>query len=310
MILHKLAVSLLLLAIALPVATLWRASARQASIERAFPPEGQFVTIEGRRVHLVISGKGPDLVLIHGASGSLREFTFGLMQRLAKDYRVIAVDRPGHGYSDPIPDASLQAQAKIIKAAVASLGVDRPIVLGQSYGGAVALAWAREGGPSALVLVGAPSLPWPGKLGLWYRLTANPVGRAVLVPLASALVPQSYVTGATEAVFAPSAVPAGYIEHFGPELALRRSAMAANVTQVNELRDQLVAQQASYPEMTLPIELIHGTEDTIVPLNIHSGPLAKILPNVRLTVVEGAGHMPHHSHPEIVIAAIARAALR
>jgi pimeloyl-ACP methyl ester carboxylesterase len=47
-----------------------------------------------------------------------------------------------------------------------------------------------------------------------------------------------------------------------------------------------------------------------VPLDIHSAPLAKLLPNVLLTVIPGAGHMPHHSHAEVVIAAIDRAALR
>ena len=58
------------------------------------------------------------------------------------------------------------------------------------------------------------------------------------------------------------------------------------------------------------MELIHGTADTIVPLTIHSGPLSGLLPNVRLTVIDGAGHMPHHAHADTVIAAINRAALR
>jgi pimeloyl-ACP methyl ester carboxylesterase len=58
------------------------------------------------------------------------------------------------------------------------------------------------------------------------------------------------------------------------------------------------------------VELVHGTEDTIVPLAIHSGPLSKLLPNVSLTVIPGAGHMPHHAHADVVIEAIDRAALR
>lgn len=310
MTLPKLAASALLLVVLMAALTHWRASAREAAANAAFPPEGGFVTVEGHRIHYVTKGSGPDLVLIHGASGSLRDFTYGLLDRLAADYRVIAVDRPGLGHSDAIPDLSLAGQARVIKAAVAQLGAENPIVLGQSYGGAVALAWALDGGPRALVLVGAPSLPWPGTLDPWYRVTATAPGRAILVPLASAFVPQSYVTSATKAVFAPDPVPPGYDAWLGADLTLRRDTLATNAAQVNALRAELVTMEPRYPGLTLPVELIHGDADTIVPLTIHSGPLAKILPDARLTVIPGAGHMPHHGHPQTVFDALARAALR
>ena len=57
---------------------------------------------------------------------------------------------------------------------------------------------------------------------------------------------------------------------------------------MNALRDQLVAMQPLYPRLTLPVELLHGTADTIVPLTIHSEPLSHILPNARLTVLDGS----------------------
>jgi pimeloyl-ACP methyl ester carboxylesterase len=310
MTLPKLAASTLVLLAFLAAVTLWRASVREAAASAAFPPDGQFVTVDGLRIHYVMQGSGPDLVLIHGASGSLRDFSFALIDRLAQDYRVIAIDRPGLGHSDPLPDASLAAQARVIKRAAAQLGAANPIVLGQSYGGAVALAWALEGGPRALVLVSSPSLPWPGELDLWYRLTSTPVGRALVVPLASAFVPQSYVLSATDAVFAPDPVPAGYDTWIGTELTLRRATLASNVAQVNALRAELVMMEPRYPGLGLQIELIHGDADTIVPLNIHSGPLARLLPNASLTILPGTGHMPHHSHPDAVLAALARAALR
>ena len=310
MTLPRLAISAVLLLLLLAAITLWRDHTREAEAEAMFPPSGQFVTVDGFRVHYIMQGSGPDLVLIHGASGSLADFTFGLVDRLAKDYRVIAVDRPGLGHSDPIPDMSLAGQARAIKAAVAQLGVTEPIVLGQSYGGAVALAWALEGGPRALVLVSAPSLPWPGKLDIWYRLTSTAVGRAIIIPLASAFVPQSYVIAATKAVFAPDPVPDGYEGWIGTPLTLRRQTLAANMAQVNGLRAELVTMAPRYPSLTLPVELVHGSADTIVPLAIHSLPLSKILPNVTLTVIDGAGHMPHHAHADVVIAAINRAALR
>ncbi len=307
MTLKILALSLVIATLGLAGVTHWRASAREVAAEAAFPPSGRFVMVDGRRLHYEIAGKGPDLVLIHGASGSLRDLTFSLRDRLTDRYRVIAVDRPGLGYSDPLEDASLRAQARHIKAGLAQLGVTEPVVLGQSYGGAVALAWALDGGPRALVLVSAPSMPWPGKLDPWYRVNDTRLGRAIAIPLASAFVPDGYVRSAIASVFAPDPVPTGYDDFLGAPLTLRRETLAANVTQVNALREELVRMVPLYPSLTLPVELIHGTADTIVPLDIHSRPVADLIPDARLTVIEGAGHMPHHAHAETVIEAIRRA---
>jgi pimeloyl-ACP methyl ester carboxylesterase len=310
MTLKRLATSLLIAALGLAGVTHWRASTREAAAEAAFPPSGEFVTVDGKRLHYEMRGEGPDLVMIHGASGSLRDLTFALRDQLTDRYRVIVVDRPGLGHSDPLDDTSLLAQARFLKAGLTQLGVTDPIVLGQSYGGAVALAWALDGGPKALILVGSPSMPWPGKLDIWYRVTATPMGRALAVPLASAFVPDSYIRQATASVFAPDPVPPGYDDFLGTPLTLRRETLAANVTQVNTLRAELVTMEPRYPSLSLPVELIHGAADTIVPLDIHSGPLSHLLPDATITVIPGAGHMPHHSHAALVIAAIDRAALR
>lgn len=310
MIWTRLAASLLIAALTLAGVTHWRAASREAAALAAHPPTGSFVLVDGKRLHYEMAGRGPDLVLIHGASGSLRDLTYALRDRLTDRYRVTVVDRPGLGHSDPLTETSLRAQARHIRAGLAQLGVTDPVVLGQSYGGAVALAWALEGGPRALVLVGAPSLPWPGTLDPWYRLTSTALGRAIAVPLASAFVPEAYVTSATAGVFAPAAVPPGYEAHLGTPLILRRQTLATNTAQVNALRAELVAMEPNYPDLTLPVELVHGTADTIVPLHIHSAPLSARLPNARLTAIPGAGHMPHHSHPEVVLQAIDRAALR
>lgn len=308
--LRSLATALLISAMALAGVTHWRASARESATETAFPPTGGFLIVDGRRLHYEIAGQGPDLVMIHGASGSLRDLTFALRDRLATRYRVIVLDRPGLGHSDPLPSASLAAQALAIRSGLAQLGVTEPVVVGQSYGGSVALAWALQGGPRALVLVGSPSMPWPGKLDPWYRLTDTWAGRHLAIPLAAAFVPSSYVSSATAAVFSPDPVPQGYEAHLGAALALRRQSLVANTSQINALRDELVTMVPQYPSLSLPIELVHGTADTIVPLHIHSRPVSELLPQARLTVIDGAGHMPHHSHPDTVIAAIDRAALR
>lgn len=297
---------------ALVAATALRVRSRSRRAAVAHPPEGTCLTLGGQIVHAVVRGEGPDLVLIHGASGSSRDLTFALAGRLAADFRVIALDRPGLGHSSPLPgnDSSISGQVAVLKAAADHLGATRPLLVGQSYGGTVALAWALDHPAAALVTVAAPSLPWPGSLDPWYRATSTAAGRAILVPLAAAWVPDAYVRAQINAVFAPADPPPGYLDHLGTDLILRRSQLAANVVQVNALRAELVAMEPRYPQLTLPVEMVHGSADAIVPLSIHSGPLAQHLSSASLTVIEGAGHMPHHSHPDIVIAAIHRAAAR
>lgn len=296
----------------LSAVTLYRAQAREAAIAAEFPPEGQFLTVNGAQVHVYISGIGPDLILIHGASGNARDMTVAMAADLEKSYRVIAFDRPGLGWSDPIPDQSLRGQARHLAAAAQALNVQNPIIVGQSYGGSVSLAWALYAPvkPRALVLISAPSLPWPGPLDIFYRLSDSAIGSALIPPLASAYTPDSYLDTTIAAIFAPDPVPPGYAKAIAAKLTMRRATLRANFAQVNDLRAEIVAQEPLYPQLTLPIELIHGTADTIVPLNIHSKPLSERLPNAHLTVIEGAGHMPHYSHRAETLAAIERASLR
>lgn len=286
------------------------------------PPLGQFVEIEGRRVHALVSGSGPNLVLIHGASGNLRDMAFGLLDRLDEDYRVIAFDRPGLGYSDSIDSAvddaftnradSLAAQARLLQAAAAELGADKPIVLGHSFGGAVAMAWAleRPDNLAALVDLAGATMPWETGLATLYRINGSVLGGAAVVPLIAAFAPEWMVEETVEAVFAPNPVPEGYADLVGAELAVRRDSLRVNARQVNGLLPQVTEMRARYPSIEVPVEIVHGFADTIVPLEIHSARLAELIPGANLTVLENVGHMPHHTVPDEVVAAIDRAAAR
>ena len=97
---------------------LWRASVHEAHAEAHFPPEGRIIKVGDADVHVVEMGQGPDLVLIHGASGNTRDMTFSLAGKLATDYRVVVFDRPGLGYTPQINPAgdSLQSQATLLQA--------------------------------------------------------------------------------------------------------------------------------------------------------------------------------------------------
>lgn len=318
----KLAVkSLILLAIAvtgLLGCTRYRAGVNEARAEAAYPPEGRFVTVDGTRVHGVVMGRAagdaPDLVLIHGASGSTRDMTFSLAPRLAETYRVIVFDRPGLGYTDRInrTGATITQQADLLQKAAAQLGAEKPVVLGHSYGGAVALAWAvtRPDHIAALVDVSGAAEPWEGGISFYYRLLSSPVLGPLVIPFLTAYVDDSRVEEAVREIFAPQDPPDGYVDYIGTGLTLRRHSLRANALQRANLLSEIEALHTRYGEISVPVEIVHGTADTTVPLSVHSVPLADQVPDAHLTRLEGIGHMPHHADEDAVVAAINRAARR
>lgn len=296
-----------------------RIESRARQARDTYPPQGEFIRVDGRRLHYVQAGSGPDVVLLHGASGNTRDFTAGFADLLSDRYRVTIFDRPGLGYSDPNPDLAgpfdsraegPAAQAALLHRAAERLGITREIVLGHSYGGAVAMAWALEHDPAGAVIVSGATQPWPGGLGPLYSLTGTSLGGATVVPLISAFAPEALVRGAIATVFAPQDPPPGYAERVGAGLALRAEAFRTNAQQVKSLKPHLEGMSPRYGDLDLPIEIVHGTADDIVPIDVHSEPLARQVPGARLRRLDGIGHMPHHAAPDAVAAAVDRAAAR
>ena len=294
---------------------------RDREAQQNYPPPGQFIDVGGVRVHAIQVGQGPDLVLLHGASGSTRDFTFAFADLLKDRYRVTMLDRPGLGWTEQLEPAHKRAwttahadpraQARLLKAATDQLGLTRPIVLGHSFGGIVGYAWALEFDDLAgLVSVAGVANPWPGDLGWTYRVNGAAWGGALVVPVLSAFVPRTYVEATLASIFEPQAAPDGYLEHVGAALSLRKHSLRANARQVNWLRPYVVEMSAQYSEITVPVEIVHGDADTIVPLTVHSAKIPGQITGANVTVLPGVGHMPQHTNPDDVIAAIDRLAAR
>ena len=309
----------ILLACLLSLAVLWayaqhRARLHEARAEAAFPPQGEFLQVKGHRVHALTMGQGPDLVLIHGASGNIRDMTHSLAPRLAKRYRVTIFDRPGLGYTDRIntTGATVRQQAELLADAARQLGIENPIVMGHSYGGAVALAWAvhEPKYTSALVPVSSPSHPWTSPLSTYYKVLSHPLLGPLIIPFLTAFVHDERVEREVASIFDPNTVPDGYISHIGAGLTLRRDTLRANALQRANLLSEIEDMHRSYDRIQVPIEVVHGTADTTVGLTIHAEPLTQDVASANLTRLPGIGHMPHHVAQDAVVAAIDRAAQR
>ncbi|WP_339696708.1 alpha/beta hydrolase [Celeribacter baekdonensis] len=301
--------------LALMAATVLIAQKRGQIAMRKAPQTGEMVTtLSGQIVHVERYGPegAPPIVLIHGASGSTYDMTFRLAPALAERYRVYVVDRPGFGYSPALGDESLATQAQTLREAISELEPRKLMVLGQSYGGAVALEWALQDQENmlGLVLVSAASHEWAGDPSLFYRTMATPVIGDIFSWMLMAYLPSPVLASEIDAVFAPQHAPEGYTAFFQPRLSLRPATQTLNARQRVTLKAQLRDMTTGYPSLMLPIETVHGTADTTVGLEVHAAPLARDVDSDHLVRLEGLGHMPHHVATQEVVAAVDRLTAR
>jgi pimeloyl-ACP methyl ester carboxylesterase len=287
-----------------------------AKIEAAHPPTGQFIEVQGVRLHVAVLGLAPDapgadpaIVLIHGASGNLEDMRIALGEKLAASRRVILIDRPGHGWSSrPQSDdyASPARQAELVAGALEQLGVRRAIVIGHSWGGAFATAYAlafpeRTAG---LVLLSAVTHPWPGDPGWYNKLASLPYIGALF--LCTCVYPLGLLmaAGASRSVFEPQAVPDDYMRRAAIRLVLRPKAFYSNARDLALLERFISTQVPRYADLRTPTVIITGDRDTLVSPQINARALAASVPSAKLILLKDVGHMPHHAAPEVVAAAI------
>lgn len=287
--------------LALGAGYLFSALSRRRS-ERLAPPIGRFVSIDGARLHYVEAGEGPPILIIHGLGGQLRNFSYALLERLAKKNRVILVDRPGAGHSPRIRGYGIADHAALITRFLDALEIERPIVVGHSFGGAVALALALDhpGHVGRLMLIAPLSQPdmvvrQPFKTFLaaprWLRELAC---STTAIPLAAAIRPRVH-----RATFAPEPTVPDFDQVGGGVLVLRPATLAAGFEEISTAAAQLAAMAARYPRIAIPVRILFGRQDGVLDPTIHGERTAAAIPGARLEIVEG-GHMLPVTQPDLV----------
>jgi pimeloyl-ACP methyl ester carboxylesterase len=280
--------------------------------ERAHPPLGRFLEVDGVRLHYLERGTGTPLVLLHGNGGMIQDFlSSGLVDRAAERHRVIVVDRPGYGYSER-PRGRLWtpgAQADLLAAALRQLGVSDATVLGHSWAAAVAVALAErhpdlvgglvlEGGyfyPSFRLDVVPMSLPALPVLGDILRHTISP-------PLSRLLWPQMM-----RKIFGPQREPEKF-RAFPREMALRPSHLRASAEETAMMIPCAAAAQGRYARLQVPVAIIAGEGDRMVDSQAQSARLHQDVPHSSFEQVPDTGHMVHQNATDAVLGAIEQAA--
>lgn len=281
--------------------------------ERNHPPGGMMVGADGGMLHVVEIGPrdaaGLPIVMLHGASSNLEVMRQPVGERLAQHHRVILIDRPGHGWSmrSRLEDSTPEIQGRMIAQALQELGVGKAIFVAHSWAGALGLRIALDQPQmvAGLVLLAPVAYPWPGGVGRYNKLINTPVigpllAHTITLPLGLLLAEPG-----ARGVFLPQPMPHDFVKNTATTLLLRPREFMANARDLVTLKAAVAEQAPRYAEIKAPITIIAGDEsDKTVSTRIHSRPLAATVPDAKLIVLPGVGHMVQNAAPDLVIAEI------
>lgn len=260
--------------------------AHAADLDWDLPPL-RSVTVNGHRLSYYELGKGPPLLLAHGMSGSAA-FEWGrVIGPLSRRYRVVAPYQVGFSPSDQ-PDLPYDAATFVdhLGGMIEALGMERPVIAGESFGGWVVTQYAlRQGGRTAW---GSP-LP--------------PISRLVIVDGAVRVRPRPPTSPPAKeppSINDPS-IGARAFARFSREFA------ADNSLAKGRVMNGVIVREAVGPEalkrLRVPALLVWGDADQLIPLEDGRSFAAEI-PGARLEVIGNCGHIPPVEQPAAFIRAI------
>ncbi|RJP49724.1 MAG: alpha/beta hydrolase [Anaerolineaceae bacterium] len=278
--------------------------------EEKYPPSN-FVTAENVHLHYVEAGTGQPVVLISGGSGKVQDFSLSpLYELVVSKYRVIIIDRPGLGYSEKPTHEELtpDVQARLIHAALKELEVEKPIIVGQSWGGVIALAYAQEYSSelTGIVLLGSSPYPRERQTDFFNVIARTPILGDFIVHTIYVPVGRHWIAPAiieqNKDYFAPlDTVPETFYDST-IELGLRPSHVIASAKETLIIPASLATLVSGLDKVKVPVIIVDGDQDTHA--FEQATRLEQDLPMSRVVIVEGANHYLWFSKPDVVMEAI------
>jgi pimeloyl-ACP methyl ester carboxylesterase len=285
-------------------------SGKAGDIADRFPPQGAFVTVDGVRLHHRITGPdgAPQVLVLHGASSNLEEPRLALDDDLSA-YRVVWLDRPGLGWSERPSgggDWTPEREADLIAAFMTEIGIGQATLVGHSWGSAITLRLLMDhpGRTNGAVLIAPAIRANVGDAAFYNELTTWPVIGAIMTRAVVPAVGPGNLESGVASAFSPEPAPENYIEQAQIPLILRPGPWRANAADMARVNESLEAQEERYGEITQPVILLAGPDDTVVLTSRHAQPVSETLPNGELRLIEGAGHNLHHWHGDAVRQAV------
>ncbi len=266
-----------------------------------------FVTVERLRVHYIESGTGRTVVMIHGNAGGVEDFEFGVVELLSREYRVVAIDRPGHGKSDrPAGKAeTVEYQAELLHQTLSHLGITQPVLVGHSWGAALALAYALKypDEVSAMVLLAPAAYADDGGNVLLRTTIKTPIVGDLSLLLGKSIMGRRVLKRVLARAFFPQTLPDNYFKLVTSSW-LGRKQLKAYLEDEWALNDSLKKMSKRYSDINVPVVIVTGDEDKIVSPKDNAYRLQAAIPQSRLIELKDTGHEIPQTHPESVYAAL------
>ncbi len=248
------------------------------------------VDVDGLRIAFTRAGQGPPVVLLGGFVGDRVATWQPQIEVLSRSYTVVAWDPPGSGDSSEVPETfRLPDYARCLAALTSALALEQPVVVGLSFGGALALEYFRRhrADVRGLFLAGAYA-GWAGSL------PADTVRRRLAATLdASEMPPAEFVSTMLPSMFSASAPP-DRVTAFGANMAegFRAAGFRAMAWASAEadLRDVL-------GHVDVPTVVLHGEDDVRAPRAVADA-LCSAIPTARMVILPGVGHVSCVEAPE------------
>ncbi len=282
------------------------------ALQHTYPAQGKVIEVAGASLNIVDigprDGAEPPVVMIHGASSNLEIMRQPLGGRLTEKRRVILIDRPGHGWSTRarLADSTPAIQGRMIDEALEKLGVGRVILVVHSWSGALGARMALDcpRRVAGLVMLAPVAYPWPGGVGWYNKVVTTPVIGPLLAYTITLPLGFFLTESGSRGAFLPQIMPQDFVSNTATPLLLRPREFLANARDLVTLKAAVAEQAPRYANIGAPMVVITGDVDKTVSTNIHSRPLAAVVPNAKLIVLPDVGHMVQSAAPDLVVAEI------
>ena len=306
--------------IAVTVIIAWLHDARlRARLLADIPPAGEFIETQNANLHFLAhrhaDADKPTFVLIHGSSANAHDMMLALGAVLAPHGHVLAFDRPGIGRSrNKISDKAMsdpRKQSREIHQAVKAMGHDNIIVIGQSWGGSVALGYAQEFGMEiqGTVMLAPPIIPWYGPPFWAYRLVTTPIIGPIFAHSILGKYGETQLHAGAEGAAAPEVSPENYVYDAALALILQPRAFITNAVYAIELKHHLADMQKRHLDMPGTqgkLLIMHGNKDRTVNIEYNAESFRLVRDDVELVELNGAGHLLHHTWRHEIADAVLR----
>jgi len=256
--------------------------------------DGNFIDVNGIDVHYWDEGRGDVLILVHGFSSSVYTWRLNI-DALSEEFRVVALDLPGFGYSDKPEDFdyTLEGYSRFLVEFMNIMDIDTATLAGNSMGGGVVLTTALLFPERIDKLILVDSMGYPERedeeVFLPFLLMGVPVAGEVLMSLNFRCVVEESMKGGVyyDNSFVTDEMVDYYYNAFRSE-----NGQKAPLWVMRNLMDTPPIGSERISEVSMPTLIIWGEEDILIPVE-HASLFENDIPDSRLVVIAEAGHLPH-----------------